>query len=246
MQKAEYVAMFELENHHWWFKGLHELVEHYVQHLNYNNLHILDAGCGTGAMSEIMTKYGAVDGIDFSPDAIDFCEKRGLKNIVLHDLNDWQGKSGYYDIIVSLDVLYHQGIINDAKIIRRFYSSLKEGGILIINLPAFESLRRGHDVVVKSARRYTRKKVEDILRESGFSVHIITYRLPLLFIIIKLLKALQFFIKSSFLEKSDTRPLPAIINRFFLMMVRIENQVIRNNISIFFGSSVFAVAKKDA
>lgn len=244
MQKAEYMAMYELENYHWWFKGLHELVEHYVQQLNHSNLHILDAGCGTGAMSEILAKYGTVDSIDFSPEAIDFCKKRGLKNIVLQDLNDWQGKDRYYDIIVSLDVLYHQGIIDDAEIIRRFYRSLKEGGILIINLPAFESLRRGHDVVVKSARRYTRKKVEDILRESGFSIHIITYRLPLLFILIKLIKALQFFIRSSFLERSDTRPLPAIINRFFLTMVRIENQIIRSNINIFFGSSVFAVAKK--
>ncbi len=245
MQQAEYMAMFELENYHWWFKGLHELVEHYVQQQNHNNLHILDAGCGTGAMSEIMAKYGTVDSIDFSLDAIDFCKKRGLKKIILQDLNEWQGNDGYYDIIVSLDVLYHKGIIDDAEIIRRFYSSLKKEGILIINLPAFESLRRGHDIVVKSARRYTRKKVEAILRESGFSMHIITYRLPLLFILIKFMKALQFFIKSSCLEKSDTRPLPAIINSLFLMMVRIENLIINSKINIFFGSSVFAVAKKD-
>jgi 2-polyprenyl-3-methyl-5-hydroxy-6-metoxy-1,4-benzoquinol methylase len=164
----------------------------------------------------------------------------------LQDLNDWHGKNGYYDIIVSLDVLYHQAIIDDAEIIRRFYGSLKEGGILIIHLPAFECLRRGHDIVVKSARRYTKKKVEDILRESGFSTHIITYRLPLLFILILLIKALQFFIRSSsIMEKSNTRPSPAIINSLFLMMVRIENKLVRNKIVIPLGSSIFAVAKKD-
>jgi len=244
MQKAEYMAMYELEDYHWWFKGLHELVEHYVQQLDRNNLHILDAGCGTGAMSKILTRYGTVDSIDFSPDAIDFCKSRGLKNPILRDLNDWQGKNSYYDIIISLDVLYHQAIIDDAEIIRRFYCSLKGGGILIINLPAFECLRRAHDVVVKTARRYTEKKVEDSLMESGFSIHMISYRLPLLFILILLIKTFQFFIRARFLEKSNTRPLPTIINRFFLMMVRIENQIVRNTIHIPFGSSVFAVAIK--
>lgn len=244
MQKAEYMALYALENYHWWFKGLHELVEHYVQQLNHNNLHILDAGCGTGAMSEILAKYGTVDSIDFSPDAIDFCKKRGLKKVVLQDLNDWQGKDGYYDIIVSLDVLYHEGIIDDAEIIRRFYSSLKEGGILIINLPAFESLRRGHDVVVKSARRYTRKQVEDILRGSGFSIHIITYRLPMLYILIISIKVLQFFIRTSLPKKSSTHPLPTMLNRLFLLMVRTENKMIMNNIRIPLGSSVFAIARK--
>jgi len=34
MFKTEYKAMYEVENHHWWFKGLHELVEHYVQEKN--------------------------------------------------------------------------------------------------------------------------------------------------------------------------------------------------------------------
>jgi len=33
------------------------------------------------------------------------------------------------------------------EIVRRLYSSLKDGGILFINLPAFESLRQRHDVV---------------------------------------------------------------------------------------------------
>ena len=237
--------MYEIENYHWWFKGLHELVEHYVQELNQNNLNILDAGCGTGAMSEILSKYGTVDGIDFSSDAIEFCKNRGLKNIVLQDINDWRGKDGYYDIIVCLDVLNHQGIKNDTEIVKRFYSSLKEEGILIINLPAFESLRRGHDFVVKTARRYTRKRIEDIMRKGGFSVYKTTYRLPLLFILIKLIKTLQIFMKSSFREKSDTQHLSKIINNLILMIVRIENLMLKSNINMVFGSSVFAVAKRE-
>jgi SAM-dependent methyltransferase len=245
MQKAEYEAMYEIENDHWWFQGLHELVEHYVQQLNRRDLLMLDAGCGTGAMSEILARYGTVDSIDVSPEAIFFCKKRGLKNLALQDLNDWHCRNGYYDIIVSLDVLYHQAVQDDAAIIRRFHEALKNGGILIIHLPAFECLRRGHDIVVKAARRYTKKKVAALLREGGFSAQIVTYRLPLLFILILLIKALQFFIRSGSTERSDTRPLPAIINGLFLMMVRIENKFIRGNAHLPFGSSVFAVAKKD-
>ena len=42
MEKNEYNKMYRYEDNYWWYKGLHELVEHYVKKESYNkNLKIL-------------------------------------------------------------------------------------------------------------------------------------------------------------------------------------------------------------
>ena len=119
MEKNEYRKMYQFEDNYWWYKGLHELVEHYVKKESYNKiLKIFDAGCGTGKMLSILKKYGDVKGIDYSKDAIDFCRKRKLDNVEIKDLNTWSSNGELYDIIVCLDVLYHSGIKDDMYILK--------------------------------------------------------------------------------------------------------------------------------
>ena len=58
------------------------------------------------------------------------------------------------------------------EIVRRLYSSLKDGGILFINLPAFESLRQRHDVVYGTPEGFKKLGVpymEHILPPEGWS-----------------------------------------------------------------------------
>ena len=55
MNKDEYTSMYELETDYWWYKALHELVEFHVKKIaGAGELRILDAGCGTGKMVEIL------------------------------------------------------------------------------------------------------------------------------------------------------------------------------------------------
>jgi len=252
MLKKEYEIMYRLEKTYWWYQSLHELVEWVIKGLNLKSLCILDAGCGTGAMSEILSKYGNVECIDFAPEAIEFCRLRGLDNTVLGDLNEWIGKQNYYDVIVCLDVLYHRAIINDDEIVRKFYASLKEKGMLVLNLPAYDFLNREHDIAVGGARRYTKNNVVHTLTNIGFSISIITYRLPLLFLFLAIRKLTE--IPSRHLKydafsghtdpESDLKPLPSFINTILLLMTRLEYLLIRQRIFMPFGSSLFVVARK--
>ncbi len=111
MEKNEYEVMYNMESSFWWYCGLHELVEFYVKQYfskAKKKLTIFDAGCGTGKMIERLNRYGNISGIDYSEEALKFCKKRGIDNVKQYDLNKWSEKKNTFDIIYSLDVLYHK------------------------------------------------------------------------------------------------------------------------------------------
>jgi len=244
MDKSEYARMYHLESNFWWYKVLHELVDFTIKkNKKKDSLSILDAGCGTGRMMEICQKYGIITGIDYSADAVTFAKKRGLINVEIGDLNDYSFEKDTYDAVICLDVLYHTDIHNDLAIVEKFYQSLKKDGILIINLPAFEYLKRPHDIVVHTKKRYREKAFVKELKEAGFSIISSSYRMPHLYFIILISKL--FRNKMNIKEaESDLQELPGWLNSALLFFGRVENQWLRNGFSIPMGSSLFIVAKK--
>lgn len=243
MEKDEYATIYKLEKNYWWYKALHELVESYINKIpNKKKLYILDAGCGTGRMLEILNKYGVAEGVDCSKEAVEFCKKRGLKNIEIGDLNVWSPNKSY-DLIICLDVIYHAGIVDDVKVLKKFHEILNADGMLILNLPAFNILKRCHDQHVWGKRRYMKTLTVQMLNNIGFNISKATYRLPHLFFIILIKKVIE-KISGSSKVKSDLFQLPSWLNKLFLRINRIENKLIISGINMPFGSSLFLVACK--
>lgn len=240
MENQEYKNIFENENSYWWYKVLDDLVEYYVNIYSKNgSTKILDAGCGTGRMMYKLSRYGEVYGIDSSPTAIEFCKSKGLENVEIADLNLW-GEDNKYNIILSLDVLYHKSISNVEKVLKAFNNSLKENGILILNVPAFTLLTRHHDKVVHGDKRFHKSELKQMLRNSGFSVFAISYRYIILFKIILLYK----FIFRRKQKSSDLTPISTLLNKILWLIHRPENEIIKMGLQIPYGSSIFAVAVK--
>ena len=244
MEKDEYALMYELETDYWWYKALHELVEFHVKKITAaDQLRIFDAGCGTGKMVEILNSYGGVEGIDYSEEAVSYCKKRGLKTVKVEDLNNWNPNGELYDVIISLDVLYHAAVEDDMGVLEKFHTALKKNGTLILNLPAFNILRRRHDIQVSGKRRYRKDSIIGPLKDIGFIIQRASYRLPHLFFIILVKKALGKFAGPP-RAKSDLSVLPSWLNKLFLFINRIENKVINSGVNIPFGSSLFIIARK--
>lgn len=244
MEKSEYQRMYALETSFWWYKVLHELVDCTIKKNRKSvNMKLLDAGCGTGRMMEILQKYGEITGIDYSDDAIGFCQKRGLKNIIKGDLNDFIFEKDNYDAIVCLDVLYHAAIMNDTAVLEKFFYALKTGGTLVINLAAFEYLKRSHDAIVHAKKRYRRNSFVNDLKKIGFTIQYAGYRMPHLYIVILLSKLLQRKSKTNESE-SDLKELSGLINSILYKAGKIENWLIKRGLRFPVGSSVFVVAKK--
>ena len=244
MDKSEYLRMYQLESNFWWYRVLHELVDYTIQkNKPTGEISILDAGCGTGRMMEICQKYGTVSGIDYSEDAVMYTKKRGLNNIELADLNDYHFVNNSYDVVVCLDVLYHSAIQNDLDVVEKLHHTLKRNGILIINLPAFEYLKRSHDIVVHTKKRYRKKAFEKDLKEIGFTILNSGYRMPHLYFIILISKLFRNKSKSNE-STSDLKALPVWLNTLLLNFGRLENWCFKHGFSLPIGNSLFIVAKK--
>ncbi|TAN43668.1 MAG: class I SAM-dependent methyltransferase [Nitrospirae bacterium] len=247
MNEVEYVRMYEAEEIHWWYVALHELILSFVVlECRDKPLNILDVGCGTGRLCQMMSEYGEVSGCDRSGISVAYCRKRNLSSVFRADLNTVVLQSDFYDVITSIDVLCHRAIKDDVTILKKLYTALKPSGILILNLPAYESLRGTHDAAVHTERRYSKSDLVSVMTETGFVVEKATYRLLFLFLpvlIYRLFKRL--FLRHGGAKEvlSDVSMPSAVINRALLGLGRIENLFIKRY-SMPFGTSVFAVGRK--
>jgi len=242
MEIREYENIYKLGNTYWWYKILDSLIIDTVKKYSQDKkMNILDAGCGTGRIMEKLNPFGEIEGIDSSPEAIKYCSLRGQKNVVTN-INQWIPQNKKYNLIICLDVLYHETVINVDKVISTFHEALNQNGILIVNLPAFNILKRHHDSVVGGARRFKKSTFSKILINSGFKINTITYRLPILFLVILLTKYI--FNKDEQPVTSDLQTINSNLNKFLYKFHLLENKLIELGLNIPFGSSLFAVALK--
>jgi SAM-dependent methyltransferase len=247
MNEREYERMFQVEDRHWWYAGLHELIlETVVREKGAEPLALLDAGCGTGRLCQLLQPFGRVEGCDASPQALAFSRSRGMNGLFQADLNHADLGESRYDVITSIDVLYHRAVQDEAQIIGRFYRALKPGGLLILNLVAFEFLRSTHDIAVHTRRRYTLGGVLQLLRGEGFAIEQATYRLGFLFFPIAIYRlAKKFFSHGAQAEQvdSDVYLPPPVVNALLLWLIRMENRFLRD-CRLPFGTSVYAVVRR--
>lgn len=98
-------------------------------------LFVLDAGCGKGWFSRALARFGhQVDGVDASDSAVAHCRTlAGGPRYHRSALADWRSP-WLYDLVVSVDVLFH--VLDDAEwasSLRNLASLVRLGGRLIVS-----------------------------------------------------------------------------------------------------------------
>lgn len=205
---------------------------------------ILDAGCGTGGTLAMMDGLGRRFGIDFHPLAVRHAARRGLVRLCRGSVTALPYRGGSFDLIVSLDVLYHRGVESDLEALREFLRCLKPGGAVVLNLPAFESLRSSHDMAIHTARRYRRGQLERLIREAGLVPERITYWNTILFpglAAVRLLRRRRNGCDQA--PGSDVSALHPVLNTALGLILEAERRWLRIG-SLPFGLSLLAVARK--
>lgn len=248
MNLREYRQMYEVEDFHWWYIALHELISAAIKNTKGDTkaLRILDAGCGTGRLCQLLERYGSVSGCDLSAEALKHCRLRGLQSLFQADLNLLPLRSAHFDVITSIDTLYHLYVHDEQAVLEQFHGALKPGGILILNLVAHEFLRSTHDIAVHTRKRYTRGEVEALLERSGFHVIVSSYRIGFLFFpiaVLRLIKRIVNVSRDPHTVHSDVAAPHPLVNRLLLWLARLENRLVLRS-SVPFGTSVFTVAVK--
>ena len=240
--------MFRVEDEHWWYVALHDLIRGFVAREAgpEGGLSILDAGCGTGRLCQLLAPFGVVEGCDLSEQALDFCRQRGVTKVSRVDLSSADLGERRYDVITAIDLLYHQGIVDDASVAAGFHRALKPGGLLILNLVAFEFLRSTHDIAVHTRKRYRRRETIMMLESLGFRVETAVYRLGFLFLPIAGYRLARRFLHNgteSAHVDSDVRLPSRMTNRLLRALAMGENRILRRGVGPL-GTSLFVTARK--
>lgn len=248
MDLKEYQNIFEKENAHWWYRSLHELVLVFLRRITKNEypLFILDAGCGTGGMiRRIKEKYPRQNlfGIDISERALAYARQRSFKNLSRASVERLPFKDSSMDVIVSLDVLYHLSVYSDKNSISEMHRVLKNGGYIILHLPAFKFLRGAHDEVVQTARRYNKKELIKKVEQAGFKIIRCSYHYAILFPVLFFRRIFNRCNNPAREAKSDLKDSPLALNKLLAYVFFLENTVVKY-FDLPIGTSLFCLCKK--
>ena len=178
MQQHTYAIMDRVEDSHWWFVGRRAILESFLQKIssslvtNHSSLRILDVGCGTGANLEMLSQFGAAEGVDVSDDALDFCRQKGLTvQKGLAETLPYDDET--FDVTTALDVIEH--LDDDVAGLKEMHRVTKSGGYSLFFVPAFMWLWGVQDDISHHRVRYTRKQIVERIEKAGFKVERATY-----------------------------------------------------------------------
>ena len=193
MQEHAYEVMYEIEDAHWWYRGRRRIIaglmEGICREFKDTRPRILDVGCGTGANLRLLEKFGDVEGIDVSEEALAFCRERGHRNVRHGAAEQLPFDEGSFDIVTALDVVEH--LDDDLASLKEMRRVLKTGGRVVLFVPAFMFLWGIQDEVSNHRRRYRLPELVRVVREAGFEVERASYANMIFFAPILLVRTLM-------------------------------------------------------
>lgn len=237
MQTQEYQKLFQLEDKHWWFVSKRAFIKVIFEKLNLKlDSKILDIGCGTGRNLRLLGNYGQATGVDYSSLAVKYCHQRGLKSVQKASAEKLPFKKNSFNLVTLFDVLYHQGIKSDLEVLKEVNRVLKPNEFILVTDCAHQWLFGPHDIAQHARQRYSKKELEVKLKKAGFKVIRSSYIFSSLFPI---------FILNRLINRhgSDVKPINQLVNRFLILIYRLEALVLRF-INLPFGSSIIVLAQK--
>jgi len=240
MEEQVYHANYLHEDNYFWFISRNKIVSEVFQEICKlpEGSNLLDIGCGTGGFAARMAKSHNVTGTDTEPLALEYSRKRGLTDLHLGTLDNFQVEKKY-DAAFMLDVIEH--INDDSKVVSQVYNLLPSGGWFIATVPAYQWMWSKHDVIHQHYRRYTMTSFTQLLTKSGFDIEYRTYFNTLLFPL-----ALVKRVVDKFMSKKEDTPhdeVPGPLNTLFEKLFTFESKLLPG-LRLPFGLSILVIAKK--
>ena len=233
----------ECENEHFWFVARKEfLLSRFKKHIDKQSRGI-DIGAGTGNVTGylISNGYENICVGEMHSNGLEYARRYGSKELYQFDILKVTFDDEFV-FVCLLDLLEH--IENEDMVLSNVHRMLcRDGGKIIITVPAHQWLWSLYDNVAHHKRRYTKRDLREKLKENGFEVIEIKYFFmciaPLLFL-------RRIFKPDKGGNYAGYRAEDSVNNRFinkiFLWLCRIENRMI-DFIPNFFGGSLFVVAR---
>jgi len=240
MEKNIYEAMHHVENSHWWFQGRRMITLLLIeQHLKRGaGYEILDIGCGTGGQMKHLKVFGSVKGFDIEEKAVEYCKKSGL-DAQVGSTDNIPSNDSVFDLVTAFDVLEH---VDDVRALEEVLRVLRPGGKLIFTVPAYKFLWSEHDTLHHHMRRYTKRRLVQLFKGTGFKIKKVSYYNFVLFPIVFGLRKIPIINKLYSVEDSLKIP-PHNINSTLQKILSSERFILRYT-NIPFGVSLLGVVEK--
>ena len=240
MRDDVYEEMFRIEDTHWWYAAKQRIVASLIERYRPRpgRLAIADLGCGCGAMLTRLRADHDVVGVDPSPLAIEFSKRRGIDVLQGGFPDQIPLEQGKYDVVLLLDVIEH--LEDDAAGVRAAAGVLRDGGVMIVTVPAYQWLWSDWDELHHHFRRYNRGMLRKVLSEAALRISLLSYANTTLFPLAAAARTVHKISRKKH-ETADMKVPPAPINATFRGLYSFERHFL-GRLPIPFGLSVVAVA----
>lgn len=222
---------------HWYYWAKARALSQWIQDLRPKT--ILDVGAGSGFFSSYLLENTSVQeawcvDINYENDSDTLhCNKpvHYRRSIEQTDV----------ELILFMDVLEH--VEDDIALIREYVNKVPQGTRIVISVPAFQFLWSNHDIFLGHKRRYTLKKMIEIIESSNLLFIDGSYYYGFVFPIAATLRCSQKIkiINNNEIKSQLKKHNPAI-NFILKNLCKIELPVMRYN--KFTGITVFCLAEK--
>jgi ubiquinone/menaquinone biosynthesis C-methylase UbiE len=223
---------------YFWFKAKTDLIHTFMK-MNLgerNDLNILNIGAGTGDDLKVLKNFGKNYVIDIDANALAVIDNDLCEDKQQGDACNLPYENNFFDVVIACDVFEH---INDhLKAISEAHRVLQPNGILLFTVPAFQSLYSSHDKALDHFRRYNKKTITQAL--TPFGKKKMYYWNTLLFPP----AALSRLIRKNAPPKVDHPPLGKWMNDWMYGILKVDNFLIKNNLSLPAGLSIVGYCYK--
>jgi len=134
------------------------------------DLHILDAGCGTGLCAPLLRPYARhLVGVDLSGGMVDKARLRGgYDELEVAELTAYlQAHPDAYDVVVSADTLVYFGELRE--VLAAAHAALRPGGWLAFTVEVAQGEDDRVELSPSGRYQHTRRYVERVVAATGFS-----------------------------------------------------------------------------
>jgi len=230
----------QAEDRHWWYRGRRTVLDGVIAQLGLPaDARILDAGCGSGRFMVELAQLGTVTGVELSDTSVALARERQLGEVIAGSVLEMPFADGSFDLAVSLDVIEH--LEDDLAALRELRRTVAPGGALLITVPAYQWLWSGHDEINHHHRRYTRRSLQLVAEQAGWSQVRTTYFNSLLLPVAILLRVLDRFNTKTTESSLDLWVPPAPLNWLLERPLTLESALIARGGRIPAGLSLLAV-----
>ncbi len=244
MELDEYRRMAAAADCHWWYRAtrtlLGELFGSRLAAPSSSTLY-LDAAGGTGATGRWLADRATTELADRETLALVAAPAAspGYRP-VRADLNALPHPDGAFDAVLCVTALYHQLNPDPQLTVRELARVCRPGGLVCLMEPGVRRLRRPHDVVTHTARRFSRGDLVGLVRGAGLEVvrstGAYTFLVP---------AAAALAIAHRGAATSDIDQHEGGLGGLLATLSRVERAVLRR-FDLPFGLSVIAIARKPA